>query len=836
MINNAPTYISLFSSAGVGCYGFKMEGFECIATNELLAKRLNIQKINNKCQYESGYISGDITHIETQQKIYDEIAVWSKKGNDRVDVVIATPPCQGMSVANHKKKEDEINRNSLVVESVKIVKKILPRFFIFENVSAFWNTGCTYNGEIVTIGDMIAKELSLEFLIEKRVLNFKNYGSNSSRTRTLVIGVHRSQSNTVLPMELFPNFQKEKTLRQVIGDMPQLDWGEYQKDDFFHSFRTYPAHMRDWIKNIGEGQSAFDNIDDHKKPHKIIDGKLVINQSKNGDKYKRQVFDKVAPCIHTRNDQMASQNTVHPTQDRVFSITELMRMMSIPSSFKWLNLTKDELNAKTWDQKKLISKKEEMNIRQSIGESVPTEIFRQIAHNIQTFLSKRKMGDSDIRKIIEQQQLFNPINLKIFVKNNKDTICFDSLARIIELSNAKRYSHSAFYTPKEILNEIMTVLPSFEQQDEVSILEPSVGIGNFIPLLFKRYSHIKKVKLTVVDVDLEVLDVLKIIFDKKAIPCNFEINFVHADYMQKSFNCKFDLIVGNPPFTKLSTKEISEYLAKVDYSAKLTNLAGLFLEKSLAESKNISLILPKNLLNTSEYAQTRTKLRQSNVSSILDFGEFGFKGVLIETINLTITDSKSNKVFVKSIPKGIELEQNKGYIFSEKLPYWVIYRNDFFDDICNKLVFDVFSVFRDRQITNKLLTSTKSGAAIRVLKSRNINDDGSGIVNLLDYDAYINQNEAKRLATYKFLNRDDVYLVPNMTYKPRLLKKEKGYITNGSVAVLQKKHDFTITEQQQKYIASKEFRDFYALARNFQTRSLNVDNTSVYWFGLNKDM
>ena len=43
-------------------------------------------------------------------------------GNDRVDVVVATPPCQGMSVANHNKKSDEINRNSLVNESVEIVK------------------------------------------------------------------------------------------------------------------------------------------------------------------------------------------------------------------------------------------------------------------------------------------------------------------------------------------------------------------------------------------------------------------------------------------------------------------------------------------------------------------------------------------------------------------------------------------------------------------------------------------------------------------------------------------------------------------------------------------
>jgi len=60
------TYISLFSSAGVGCYGFKLNGFECIATNELLTKRLKIQAFNNKCKYESGYIDGDITKQEVK--------------------------------------------------------------------------------------------------------------------------------------------------------------------------------------------------------------------------------------------------------------------------------------------------------------------------------------------------------------------------------------------------------------------------------------------------------------------------------------------------------------------------------------------------------------------------------------------------------------------------------------------------------------------------------------------------------------------------------------------------------------------------------------------------
>lgn len=54
--SNNCTYISLFSSAGIGCYGFKEQEFKCIATNEYLEKRIKIQKSNNKCKFDSGYI------------------------------------------------------------------------------------------------------------------------------------------------------------------------------------------------------------------------------------------------------------------------------------------------------------------------------------------------------------------------------------------------------------------------------------------------------------------------------------------------------------------------------------------------------------------------------------------------------------------------------------------------------------------------------------------------------------------------------------------------------------------------------------------------------------
>ncbi len=380
---NRLTYISLFSSAGVGCYGFKMEGFDCVATNELLPKRLDVQKCNNKCKYNSGYILGDILLPETKQQILDQLQFW--KDNESLKdltVLIATPPCQGMSVANHKKK-DEHKRNSLVVASLALIKEIQPRYFVLENVKAFLNTICTdTDGTDKKIKQAINDNLSLNYRIEFKVLNFKNYGANSSRTRTLVIGVRNDISCD--PNDLYPEYREELTIRQVIGDLPSLTtMGEIYPKDIFHYFRSYSPEMRHWIEDLKEGECAFENQDKNRVPHYYRNGEKIYTKNGNADKYTRQYWDKVAPCIHTRNDILASQNTVHPTDDRVFSIRELMRFMSIPQSFKWTNDSLEELNQLSFDDKTKYLAINDINIRQSIGEAVPTEIFRQIAKAIQ---------------------------------------------------------------------------------------------------------------------------------------------------------------------------------------------------------------------------------------------------------------------------------------------------------------------------------------------------------------------------------------------------------------------------------------------------------------------
>ena len=112
------SYISLFSGAGIGCFGFKQEGFRCIATVELLEKRLKFQRYNEKCLFDAGYISGDLTQESVKQKVLNAVKTWGRlSGRDDLDVLLATPPCQGMSVANHKKG----NRNASMLESMLIL-------------------------------------------------------------------------------------------------------------------------------------------------------------------------------------------------------------------------------------------------------------------------------------------------------------------------------------------------------------------------------------------------------------------------------------------------------------------------------------------------------------------------------------------------------------------------------------------------------------------------------------------------------------------------------------------------------------------------------------------
>lgn len=223
-------------------------------------------------------------------------------------------------------------------------------------------------------------------------------------------------------------------------------------------------------------------------------------------------------------------------------------------------------------------------------------------------------------------------------------------------------------------------------------------------------------------------------------------------------------------------------------------------------------------------------MTKHRIERIIDFGEKGFKGVKIETICFILnTIAKPSSTIVESYITNEVQEHEQSYITDVFFPYWLIYRNEKFDSVARKLQFNLFKAYRDRSITK---AKTKSSGKIRVLKSRNIGDNR--IVDIPDYDCFMDNVNALDVA--KFLNQSNCYLLPNLTYNPRACELPKNCITDGSVAILTLIDEGTkLTKKDLAFYATDEFTAFYAVARNMGTRSLNIDNNSVFFFGKLKE-
>lgn len=729
------TYISLFSSAGVGCYGFKLNGFECIATNELLAPRLEVQKANHKCKYESGYICGDVTKDETKSILYAEIDKWKREeGLEQVDVVFATPPCQGMSTANYKKK-DEKPRNSLVVEAIKLIKDINPKVFVFENVRAFIKTTCKdVSGEDMSIGDSINKNLSETYNIYYKVINFKEYGVPSSRPRTIVIGTSKEMKN-VSPLNLFPTRQKEITLREAIGDLPSLNYGERDNNDLYHFFREYPRYMEEWISELKEGQSAFENTDPNRIPYQLKkDGTKVTNKGAYmGNKYRRLFWDKPCACIATRNDQLASQDTIHPKDNRVLSIRELMRLMTIPDTFQWANLKVEDVT----DFKQFL-KDYELNIRRCIGEAVPTNIVKQIASKINTLLDFEDFVIS-----------YNPENNLEYIADKKLCSNFYIETFIKEQMIEDANKTGSFYTCQFVVFDAIKHIKI--DKPVIRILEPSVGLGAFIPQITSIFSDAEQIIIDCVEIDKSTIESLKKSLKKISLGSNVIINFHHSDFLKFPISERYDLVATNPPYGKTSEK----YPEITNNIHKTKNLFALFMLKLFDVADEIACIIPKNFAIADEFYSVRKVYEKYPIVRICDFGVKYFKKVFVEIVSIHFSKGYKGNTEVVDYINGKIYNHPKGYIYHEKL--WLLYRDAWFDEYISHLQLDIFSFVRDRAITNAYLSDS---GKIRVLRSKNVEDDGS-ISSKPGYDKFI--DDVSPFAIGAYLNSKAI-IMPNFTY------------------------------------------------------------------------
>jgi len=370
--------LSLFANIGVAEAYFRQIGICVPVANELDKRRA---KLYHDIYPNTQMIQGDITDENTFNQI---ISICKKEG---VNLVMATPPCQGMSTAGEQDANDE--RNKLVLPAVETIKLLKPQYGIIENVPNFINTAIDYQGKKMLLTDIVHKELDKDYTVTVNIINTANFEVPQSRERMIIL-----LSRKGLPEWKVPEASKNTvTLRDAIGWIPEID--PYVKDltpeEFKSIFPDYEKKMKRALKispwNIPPvhvfrqvevmqytptGKSAFDN-----PVHKPIkkDGNYVKGY---GNTYMRQRWDTPAFTVTMDNRKISSQGNVHPgrliargndgedqySDPRALTLFELMLVMSLPQDWP-LPMTTDEAF-----------------VRRIIGEGIPPLFVKKLFENI----------------------------------------------------------------------------------------------------------------------------------------------------------------------------------------------------------------------------------------------------------------------------------------------------------------------------------------------------------------------------------------------------------------------------------------------------------------------
>jgi DNA (cytosine-5)-methyltransferase 1 len=346
--------VSLFAGAGIGEAYLKQTGVSIIVANELVVRRAKLYK---SIYPDCNMICGDIT----DDKIFNSII---SACNSKVDFIIASPPCQGMSIAGKNRKQEEMRadkRNYLFTSIVRAIKELNPDYVLIENVPMLLKVKMLYADELLAITEILEREFGDDYKIESAVLDSSDYGVPQTRLRAII---KMNRKNTVWN---FPKKQTKKvTVEDAIGCLPSLESGG-KSNIKWHFARTHSAKNVHCMRHTPTGKTAFSNKTHYPKKK---DGTRVKGYNSS---YRRIRWDAPAPTITIRNDCIASQRNVHPgrilpdgtySDARVLTPLEIMLLNSLPSDW---NIPEDT---------------PELLIRQCIGESIPPLMIKKIVKGI----------------------------------------------------------------------------------------------------------------------------------------------------------------------------------------------------------------------------------------------------------------------------------------------------------------------------------------------------------------------------------------------------------------------------------------------------------------------
>ena len=379
--NNFSQYniLSLFSNIGVAEAYLEELGFKVVLANELEERRA---KLYSEIYQKTNVICGDITN----EAIFNSIVEKSKEL--KVNFLMATPPCQGMSTAGVQDENDE--RNKLILYVLKITNILKPKFVFIENVPQFLSTEIVYNGTHELIPEIIRKELGEEYRINEYVIDTKNYSVPQMRQRAILL---LSKKNQSIEWQLPQPDKKILTMEDAIGNLPKLDpfITDVSEEELLEIFPHFyerekealaiskwhkpPHHVKRQVvvmQHTPTGKTAFDNKVYFPKKN---DGTPVKGYHNT---YKRQNWDTPAYAVTMDNRKISSQNNVHPgrveyTNDkgeiiysdaRTLTLYEIMKVTTLPDDWNIPDNTSEQF------------------LRRIIGEGIPPMFVKKVFQNL----------------------------------------------------------------------------------------------------------------------------------------------------------------------------------------------------------------------------------------------------------------------------------------------------------------------------------------------------------------------------------------------------------------------------------------------------------------------
>lgn len=341
-------FIDLFCGAGGLSVGLEQKGFRPVVAVDNNKAAILTYRFNRPWLSEKNIINEDIRALINRQVF------------PHVPLVVGGPPCQGFSVANmHKKENDE--RNELYRFYIHTVQQARPQMFLMENVEGILQLYSKIEADFAGIGYITCKPL---------LLNTKDFGFPQNRKRAFIIGFRSEYAEIadelfgIFKSEICQNLkQKSFSLWDSISDLPKLDAKTVKNATYLESSRWgytaggFISPNSDYARFINEGlpvtvpllnhRSKFNNDRDIEiyrtlKPGEKSDAESIqhINPYKSRADIFRDKFDKLLatePCKAITAHMYYDCNMyIHPYQARGLTPREAARVQGFPDDYFFL--------------------------------------------------------------------------------------------------------------------------------------------------------------------------------------------------------------------------------------------------------------------------------------------------------------------------------------------------------------------------------------------------------------------------------------------------------------------------------------------------------------------